>query len=740
MYNTLKNMVLAGALSAPLLCMAGPRVTCRTMGNTTGEDGRPCYALRFEIDSAEPFSRLAFCAFKRPMTAVNPSDTVVELLPGYFAVGSPRFTGEGPIQVDVRVTGSLRNISYMPDGVHLVDMNGRPVSVEYTLLSTTASPTQWITPDGKDGMIYGPEAFVINDSLRATRHPGHFRQVIPTPQVIDIDTTRFSTPSTYTVILAEGREPGYWSATIKGDTVTVAISDMLHRDRILSKVRQRIEAEMTARGIPQGTIAGWPEYQYRGFMLDVVRNFTSIDEIKRMVDVMADYGFNTLHFHLGDDEGWRVEMPSLPELTAVGGRRGYTTTDDVDFLKQIYSGNGNPDDPTTPANGFYDVDTFVDFLKYADSKGIAVIPEFDTPGHSRAAIRAMEHRYRTTGDPTLRLIHDGDTSEYTSAQSLHDNVMNPALEGPYIFWGMVFDDIKAIYDRAGIELPAVHIGGDEVPKHAWDGSDRVAELCREKGFDKQSQVHAYFVDRVVTEAAKRGIKVVGWQEMALDHGKEYDNRVAPHVAGINCWTNAGDQGSRIAAAGYPLILSNVDYLYLDQTPNMHPEEPGLTWGGRVDEFQPLKATIDRLCPGPAEVQDNVVGISGHLFAETVRNPAMIQRYLLPRILGIAERAHHKNQTLDQDEYFHILTSEMPSWQNKGLDFYLRQPGIRLNEDGLVEMNSAYPFGEIRYTLDGSDPTPESTLYTAPFAPGESRHIRARLFMLPARSVTSILIM
>ncbi|MDE6108917.1 MAG: family 20 glycosylhydrolase, partial [Muribaculaceae bacterium] len=448
---------------------------------------------------------------------------------------------------------------------------------------------------------------------------------------------------------------------------------------------------------------------------------------------------NVLHFHLGDDEGWRVELPALPELTAVGSRRGYTTTDEVPFLKQIYSGNGSPDATDSPANGYYTAAEFIDMLRYADSLGVAVIPEFDSPGHSRAAIMAMEHRYRTTGDASLRLVEPGDTSSFTSAQAFHDNVMNPALEGPYKFWGIVLDGVKDLYAQAGVELPAVHIGGDEVARGAWNGSAAAQRLMQEKGMTDEKQLHAHFVERVAELAAERGLKIAGWQEIALGHSQDYNDKVVPVMAGVNCWTNAGDKGSRIAAAGYPLILSNVDYLYFDQTPSTHPEEPGLVWGGLVDEFRPLHATVDRLCPGDEEVQKNVAGISAQLFAETVRDDAMVERYIFPRILGLAERAHSVRPTISDSAYFGAITAEMARWAAEGVNFNLRQPGIiRVAPEGKVEMNDAYGAGEIRYTLDGSDPTPESPLYTAPIDPAGAREVRARLFYGPVRSVVSIL--
>ena len=740
----MKKSVVISALVACVCACSAPRpenvIEWQTLGNEADSTGA-YYVQRFTVVAGQPYERIGVCQFKRPVEPVDPQDTIIEILPGYFAIGSPRFAQAAPgdtVVVDIRTRGAMRNASYAPDGMHLV-AGGNAVEAKNIIHPITEFPAQW-RPAGegaRDGMIYGPEAFAINDSLRSAERPGAYAS-IPTPKSVQLSGKMVTAPKTYAIHSIEDARHDYYRAEVGEDSVVV-YTNARRPQVVRAMLERRIAETADAEGrVPAGVIEDWADLPYRALMIDVARNFTGKEEIKKLIAQMSRYGLNVLHFHLGDDEGWRVELPALPELTAVGARRGYTTTDDVPFLKQIYSGNGNPDDTTTPANGFYTVDEFVDLLQYADALGVAVIPEFDSPGHSRAAIRAMEDRVRRTGDESLRLIEIGDTSTYTSAQAFHDNIMNPALEGPYKFWGIVFDGVKDLYAKAGVELPAVHIGGDEVPHGAWSGSAAAKQLMAEKGMTEEKELHAHFVERVADLAAARGIKIAGWQEVALGHPKAYNEKVAPQMVAVNCWTNAGDKGSRIASDGYPLILSNVDYLYFDQTPSTHPEEPGLTWGGIVDEFRPLHATVDRLCPGDEALQAKVAGISAHLFAETVRNDAMVERYIFPRLLGLAERAHSVRPTITDSAYFGAITAEMARWAAEGMNFNLRQPGIRVGADGKIEMNEAYGAGEIRYTLDGSDPTPESALYTGPVDAAGAREVRARLFYGPARSVVSIL--
>ena len=713
-------------------------VVWESLGNRPG----PSFTQRFTVNADEPFDALAFCIFKAPMKPLCPLDTVIEILPGYYEVKSPRFhtaAPGSPLVVELATEGAILHAAQLPDGIHLA-ADGKARPVDFTVTPPLAAPSQWQLPgaDAYDPMPYGPEAFAINDSLRSALRPAPYA-MIPTPKSISLSGTSVPMPASISVTKVTDPRHDYYRAEILPNGSVTLATNSGHPTVIEAMLSRRLTESAAAQGrIPVGVIEDWADFAYRGFMLDVARNFIGVDHVKSVLDIMARYGLNTLHFHLGDDEGWRVEIPSLPELTAVGSRRGYTETDAVPFLKGIYRGNGDPTDLSTTANGFFSQDEFIDILRYADALGIAVIPEFDTPGHSRAAIRAMEHRYHTTGDSSLRLIHDGDTSVYSTAQFFGDNIMNPALEGPYRFWTIVFDDLIATYRKAGVELKAVNIGGDEVAEHAWDGSAPARELMDSMGYTRQNQLHAHFVRRVAELAAARGLKISGWQEIALNHSDDYNQAVRPVVYSVNCWTNAGDNGSRIASLGYPLVLSNVDYLYFDHIHTPHPEDPGMSWGGIVSEFSPLHATVDRLCPADSAVQASVAGISAHLFSETVNGMPMVERYILPRILGLAERAHNGAPTLTDAEYFGAITAEMPRWAAQGRHFYLRQPGIRITPNGLVEMNEPYGLGQIRYTLDGTDPTPESPLYTAPFPLPANAQIRARLYYGPTHSPISLL--
>ena len=222
------------------------------------------------------------------------------------------------------------------------------------------------------------------------------------------------------------------------------------------------------------SIQDYPDLLYRGQMLDIARNYTTVDHLKKLIDILSSYKLNVLQFHFSDDEGWRLEIPGLEELTAIGSRRGHTT-DEKDWLYPAYDGGYDPY-AATSGNGYYTREEFIDLLRYAAERHVQVIPEIESPGHARAAIVAMNVRYKKyiDTDPEKAkeyLLSDlQDTSRYVSAQAYTDNVMNVALPSTYRFMEKVIQEIVAMYKEAGAPLTTIHLGGDEVAKGAWMGS------------------------------------------------------------------------------------------------------------------------------------------------------------------------------------------------------------------------------------------------------------------------------
>lgn len=529
------------------------------------------------------------------------------------------------------------------------------------------------------------------------------------------------------------------------------------------------------------SIQDYPDLLYRGQMIDIARNYTTVDNLKKLIDILSSYKLNVLHFHFSDDEGWRLEIPGLEELTTIGARRGHTV-DEKEWQYPAYNGGYDPFSATT-GNGYYTRAEFIDFLQYAAERHIQVIPEIESPGHARAAIVSMKARYNKYMDTDPEkakeyLLSDlQDTSRYISAQAYTDNVMNVALPSTYRFMEKVIQEIVAMYKEANVPLTTIHLGGDEVARGAWMGSPLCQALMEEHGMAKAHDLAEYFITRVVDCLQQYNLSFNGWQEVALEHKPETHTYLSRHAAGINSWKTVPEWKEdeipyQIANNGYPVILCNVNNFYLDLAYDAHPDEPGHFWGGYVDEskaFSMLPYDVYRssrtdMAGNPVDVsaagkgkttltasgRENIKGVQAQLFAETIRGFQWVEYYIFPKVMGLVERgwnAHPdwetlsgvaEQQTFDRDLslfYEKISVKEMPCWSLTGVNFRLPHPGLSV-KDGLLYANTPIAGGQIRYTTDGTEPTVESALWEAPVT-CHAAVVKAKLFFKDKQSVTSL---
>lgn len=706
------------------------------------------YIQRITVKGNTDMKGLAFNQFARKMNMMDSADTLTEIVPGYYLITSPRLSqGADSVVFEIDTRGYLVNCSYMPDGFHRVmaDNTAAPVVLNRKPMTN---------PDinhAFDIAAYpkAEEIFAFNESLATDYLPGIY-DIIPSfasVSVLDNGEKILSREISLVVdpTYSTADRPARAEITVKDNKITVKAAT----ERAAKSAARVFEAKVLRPNpdvaLPAATLTYDPDFEWRGMMIDIARNFQTPETLKDILNLMADNGLNKLHFHPVDDEAWRIELPSLPELISVGSHRGWGT-DENDHLFQIFTGDGNPDNLNGTSNGYYSRAEFIDLLKMAHDLSIDVVTEIESPGHARAAIKAMERRAKD-GDSSYRLIHDNDSSVYTSAQSFHDNIMNPALESTYKFMERVIDDIVDIYAEAGVPLTGIHIGGDEVPRGAWNGSSVAAKFMKDNNIDSERELHAYFVKRVAKMLSDRGVPMYGWQEIALDHGPEYDAEIAPLVGGVNSWSTLIKPGQtpipvKSVMGGYPTILSNVDHFYFDLSYSAHPDEPGLSWGGHTNEFTAFDGYADILCPITDETaKGKIYGINAHVFAETMRSPDQLLMYLTPKIFGLAERAAHRDTTYTVAEFNTIIgNKELPAlekrYRNNGRGVvHINQPGIKISQ-GLVYMNAPYEGGEIRYTTDGSEPDAESQLYTGPFPAANLTDIRAKYFRNGAMSVTT----
>jgi len=428
-----------------------------------------------------------------------------------------------------------------------------------------------------------------------------------------------------------------------------------------------VYAQETLAKLPKDTkdivIEDWPVLGLRGFMLDVVRDFRTKEEVFKVLDIMASYKLNLLHFHLGDDESWCLEIHKLPELTAYSAHHEVPDWDLKESKALKPTANGRIGNTT-----FYTEEEYKEILKYAAERQIAVVPEFDAPGHSRAAIKAMQAYELRTGDDTYRLQDPADTSHYWTAQDFTDNVLDPELPGVYKFYGVVFDEVIRMHKEAGVPLPGIHIGGDEVPDGAWSGRDR-------------KKVKDTFTRGMVQLAQERNLKLAGWQEMVENIEPETLEALKKQLLFVNAWSTLRknvDLPARLANAGIPVLLSNVQHAYVDLAYSDDPNDIGLHWGGYVDERKGYALPVYSY-PG-LEKPENIVGAEALLWSENIRSLDNATYQMLPKALGVWERAWNPCKEWKDEEEFQkdfnefysiIVKKEMPLWDAEGLNYKKR---------------------------------------------------------------------
>ncbi|MGH7673805.1 MAG: family 20 glycosylhydrolase [Gemmatimonadales bacterium] len=523
--------------------------------------------------------------------------------------------------------------------------------------------------------------------------------------------------------------------------------------------------------LPAIRVVDAPRFGYRGFMLDVARNFQPKADVLRTLDLMARYKLNVFHFHLTEDEAWRIEIPSLPELTSVGARRGHTL-DSGRSLPPAYGSGPAVDRPW--GSGFFSRTDYIDILRYAAARHIEVIPELEMPGHARAAIKAMEARFRTTGERQYLLSDPEDRSVYTSAQGYHDNVMNPVLESTYRFIERAVGDLVAMHREAGVPLRHIHMGGDEVPSGVWEGSPAVQAYLQAHGLASVDDLWFVFYGRVEQILKTHDLLPSGWEEIAVRKTRREGRPaviVNPGFAERGwrayVWNNVAGWGAedlayRLANGGYEVVLSPVTNLYFDLAWNQNPEETGLDWGGYVDlrktfQFIPFNyyrnARIDRngnpldpaVFAGKDRLtdygRDHIVGIQGNLWSETLTSEGRLDYMLVPKLFGLAERAWAPDpewarepdaaraESLYEDAWSRFVSvlgkRELPRLDREmpGLAYRIPTPGL-VAEGGSVRCSVEMPGFTLRYTTDGSEPTARSAAVRGPIPVGGTVRVAA----------------
>ena len=450
--------------------------------------------------------------------------------------------------------------------------------------------------------------------------------------------------------------------------------------------------------VPCVKIADAPRFAYRGMHLDVARHFFSVDEVKRYIDVMAIHKLNTLHWHLTDDQGWRIEIKRYPELTAVGSIRKATVV-----RKEWGTYDG------TPYGGFYTQDEIRDVVKYAADRGVTVIPEIDLPGHMLAALTAYPE-LGCTGGPY----------EVWGRWGVADDVLCPGREKTFEFLEGVLTEVMELFPSEYI-----HIGGDECPKVRWEKCPRCQAKIRQLGLKDDGEhtaehyLQSYVTDRIGKFLAQHGRRIIGWDEIL--EGR------APSDAVVMSWRGS-EGGIAAAKLGHDVIMTPNSHFYFDYYQSLDTDAEPFGIGGYIpmEQVYSYDPAFPELTP---EQQKHILGVQANLWTEYVLSDEHLEYMLLPRLAALSEVQWCLPETKDWNRFIGSFRMDK-IYSQLGYEFAKHIFGVTASyavdpEKGGVVMTLTTQGGApIRYTLDGSDPTASSPLYKAPVTIGESCTFKA----------------
>lgn len=433
-----------------------------------------------------------------------------------------------------------------------------------------------------------------------------------------------------------------------------------------------------------------PRFDYRGIQLDVGRNFHKKDAVLRLLDQMAAYKLNKFHFHLSDDEGWRIEIPGLPELTDIGSKRCHDLSEKTCLLPQLGSGP----DSNNNGSGFFTRADYIEIVKYANTRSIEVIPEIDVPAHARAAVISMEARYdnlmkagKAKEANEYRLLDPADTSNTTGVQFYNrTGYLNPCLESSSRFVDKVIGEIQKMHQEAGQPLTTWHFGSDEAKNiylgagytdkakpeagkgiidqskqdKPWAKSGACQVMVKEGKVADVDHLSSYFGVQVSKLVNAHGIGAMqAWQD-GLKDAKDASVFGSEHV-NVNFWDTlywgGFDSVNDWANKGFRVVVSNPDYVYLDFPYEVNPLESGYYWGTRFSDERKIFSFAPDNMPQNAETSvdrdgnyfaaksdkpwPGAYGLSAQLWSEVVRTDEQMEYMIYPRLISVAERAWHR---------------------------------------------------------------------------------------------------
>jgi hexosaminidase len=398
--------------------------------------------------------------------------------------------------------------------------------------------------------------------------------------------------------------------------------------------------------IPQLSIKDYPRFQYRGMHLDVGRHFFDVDFVKKYIDYLAFHKFNSFHWHLTDDQGWRIQIKKYPLLTSVGGFRNGT-------IIGHYPGTGND---SLHYGGFYTQQQIKEMVKYAQDRFITIIPEIEMPGHASAAIAAYPQLScfpdeSTKISPKTPWAGSRDGKQVQQTWGVFDDVFNPS-EYTFKFLENVLDEVMALFPSKYI-----HIGGDECPKTNWKRSSFCQQLIKNKNLKDEHGLQSYFIQRIEKYLNSKGRNIIGWDEI-LEGG------LAPNAT-VMSWR--GEQGGIAAAQQkHDVIMTPGTYCYFDHSQTKN--DDSLTIGGylpleTVYNYEPVAKELN------ADEIKYILGAQANVWTEYIKNTSKVEYMVFPRMSALSEVLWSPKENKDWNKFSSRLTDMYQRYQLWGANYF-----------------------------------------------------------------------
>ncbi|MDR0864148.1 MAG: family 20 glycosylhydrolase [Candidatus Symbiothrix sp.] len=479
-------------------------------------------------------------------------------------------------------------------------------------------------------------------------------------------------------IIVEAREPiGFFYAA------------QTLRQLLPSEIESQTKQANVKWTVPCCQIEDTPQYAYRGMHLDVCRNFSPKEEVMLYIDQLAFLKLNTFHWHLTDDQGWRIEIKKYPRLTEVGGFRNRTVIGHYNDKPRRW------DD--TRVGGFYTQEEIKEVIAYAQKRFINIIPEIELPGHAVAALTAYP-QFSCSGGPF----------QVEGLWGIFNDVYCTREE--------TFGFLEDILDEVADLFPSeyIHIGGDECPKLRWERCNACQERMKAEGLKNEHELQSYFVNRIGKFLSTKGKKFIGWDEI-LEGGN------LAHDAIVMSWRGT-EGGIAAARLGHDVIMTPSAAVYLDYYQSQLPSEP-LAIGGYV----PIQ-TVYNFNPTPAELTPaeakHIWGVQANVWTEYMPNANQRQYMIFPRIAALAENAWLPAEKKNYTDFEHRLPSLLKHYNVMGINYskaFYNITGAPSIQKGKLELalQTADPKAKIHYTTDGSPANTQSPLYTTPGVLGKT---------------------